>query len=229
MGIDPVTAAVVGIGAYSSYSAGKKQKAAKKNQGRDIQSFLGSLGDEIEQGVAEQTQYQKQANRVTDAGYQGLIDDANRAESEGVRAAQEEGRAALDTGVGEMSSRGLLGSSLDTNQRYAAARSTSRAISAAQIAAARLRGSATLGRAQAKAQGLETLGKIRGYRANQRVNIWSNYLQYLGNQNPTAQGVSGLDLAKTIALTQGLGGGGGGGGSSGGGGSLQTPIFFGSI
>lgn len=209
-------AAGIGVGAYAAYDSKQKLKHAQSKQEGKFKSILDNLLAMNEEGTAEQTAYQKQANKAGAAGYQGLIDDANRVEGLGTQEAQRQGAAALGSGIASMAGRGLLGSSTDANMRFGAARSTSAAVSAAQVAAAHLRGQATLGQAEQKAAGLEALGKIRGYRSNARQNIWTNYLQFIGDRNPTT------DPVDAFAIGQAFGGGAGGhpGGTGGGGGGL---------
>lgn len=203
-------AAVLGGSAILGSQQQKKIKSGQKNKHKQILNIHGGMMENLEQGFANQEGYLKKALKAGTEGYDATIADADRLEVEGNKAADRYFQGALGGADGASASRGLLGSTVNANMRFGAARGASRARSEAQIAASRLRSTALLGKGAAKAGGLAALGTFEAYKANSRNNVLSRLFDYYAGQSHSAQSPDFANLAQ-LAMQLGAGGGGGGG------------------
>lgn len=175
--------AAAGASAYGSAESGRKLAGEWRDRNRDIFSLTQPLYQTMAGGLEAQESYLKQAGAAAEEGYQYAIDDANRAESAGISAVERFGRQALGGVRGSMSSRGFLGSSMDTNARFGVARQTAQGITDVSMAASRLRTRARMGLAQQRAANLSQLGALQAYKASAHNAITNQYWDFLAGNN----------------------------------------------
>lgn len=201
-------------GAVSGQQQAKKGHTAEKNRKKELQVLQKQMLGNLEAGSAEQFAYQKKANKAAEGGYQSALDDADRVELQGTRQANDYFNQAMGGADASAASRGILGSSVGTSARLGAARQASRYMSDAQIAASHMRTNARLGLGQVQSQGLQSLGSLQAYKANNRNKIMGGMFDYLAGQQFTSQQPDLVGLGMLGGMIGGGFGGGGGGGNS---------------
>lgn len=206
MGLETALIGSAAIGAAGGmFGADQARHEGQRHRRRVRKAAKRQLAN-LEQGLGEQERLLLRANREE---LQGGEEAITRFEQAGAQAIKDETGRAVGAGRGALSSRGLLGSSVEGNLRLGAGRAASRDFMSLGEAVSGLRQSL----AARRAAGSMRLGALRAYRATARNEILGQEVALAGglSANSSTQPLDLSGFGNALGLYAALGSGGGGG------------------